>query len=179
MMRKILSGVVVALMIPVTVATAAAAAPPPEVDVCHHDAETETYHRISVSSRSAHAHEAHGDGVPGGDVPGMDGAVFDEGCGIVEASLAEAGCFGNVNGSVYFATDGTNPQMTPGSTPYYSDPDCTQYLGSINSIRAFVWDVDVDAARLTCIDDLGGGSTGGTQHPNLFLCINPPPSASA
>lgn len=55
-----------------------------KVDVCHYVAGTDTYKLISVGAPALSAHLRHGDGVPGGEVPGADVlSVFDEDCAIV------------------------------------------------------------------------------------------------
>ncbi len=51
----------------------------PKVDVCHLHPK-KGWSLRSVTERSVSRHLAHGDGVPGGDVPGMAGYVFNEGC---------------------------------------------------------------------------------------------------
>lgn len=64
---------------------AALGAPPERVPVCHFTADAASDgHRwtlIEVSVKTLDKHLAHGDGIPGGEVPGRnDAAVFDEDC---------------------------------------------------------------------------------------------------
>ena len=52
-----------------------------KVDICHYEAESDSFKRISVSENAEQKHFAnHGDGNPGGEFPSMDGYVFDEEC---------------------------------------------------------------------------------------------------
>lgn len=74
------SALVAAAVVVMASATAAMAAPMPKVDVCHLDADSGMFSLISVSQNALDAHMRHGDGLPGGDVPGMAGYGFDESC---------------------------------------------------------------------------------------------------
>ena len=57
-----------------------------KVEICHLDDDTDTYKLLSLSAPAAARHVAHGDGSPGGAVPGMDGHIFDEStCAVVTA----------------------------------------------------------------------------------------------
>ena len=62
-----------------------------KVQVCHSDDEG-VFRVISISDRAYENHVAHGDAVPGGDVPGMPNHVFDDSCVpvLVESNLAVA-----------------------------------------------------------------------------------------
>ena len=62
----------------------AVAAPADKVDVCHREGNG-SYHLINVSENALPAHLAHGDGLPDGPVPGMEGKKFDENCNVVDA----------------------------------------------------------------------------------------------
>jgi hypothetical protein len=48
------------------------------VAVCHYD--DDAYKLITVAAPAVAAHLRHGDGLPGGAVPGPEGYVFDEAC---------------------------------------------------------------------------------------------------
>jgi hypothetical protein len=74
--KSVLVFVVVALLV---ISGTALAAPAEKVDICHLD-EYGTYHLINVSGNAVPAHVAHGDGFPGGPVPGMPGYEFGEDC---------------------------------------------------------------------------------------------------
>ena len=50
-----------------------------KVDVCHLDDEG-NYKLLSIAGPALQAHLNHGDGLPGGDVPGMENHVFDGDC---------------------------------------------------------------------------------------------------
>ena len=61
-----------------TLPTASAAA---KSDVCHYDADADTYHLINIADRAIDAHIAHGDARPGETVPGSNGDfAFDDAC---------------------------------------------------------------------------------------------------
>lgn len=78
-------------MIPIALLAGAVSLPagpvgagPALTTVCHVRGSGD-YAPLTVASRSAAAHERHGDGVPGGPVPGADSMVFDETCRPVAA----------------------------------------------------------------------------------------------
>ena len=109
MTRRVLGGLsaAVAVLVGVTfVGSSASAGPPAKVAVCHLDAESGTYKAISIPERAAQAHLRHGDGIPGGNVPGSEGAFeFDDDCGQVATIPTE------------FAVAYTNLDGTPGYDP--------------------------------------------------------------
>jgi len=51
-----------------------------KVDVCHYDADLDTYKLINIAQPAVNAHEKHGDGFPGEAVPGEVNYVFDDSC---------------------------------------------------------------------------------------------------
>lgn len=58
---------------------------PTKVEICHFTADdapdAQQWRLLEASSRALAVHEAHGDGFPGGEVPGTNGQfVFDENC---------------------------------------------------------------------------------------------------
>lgn len=57
-----------------------------KVAVCHSD-DDGTFRLIEVGAPALPAHIRHGDGAPGGAVPGRPGFVFDEACAPVPAAL--------------------------------------------------------------------------------------------
>lgn len=64
---------------------AALGAPPERIQVCHFTADAvpdgHRWNPVQVSVKSLDRHLAHGDGIPGGEVPGSNGAAFfDEHC---------------------------------------------------------------------------------------------------
>ena len=61
--------------------------PTPKVDVCH--LGDEGYQLINISENALPAHRRHGDGLPGGTVPGMPGMVFGSDCSIENVPLVE------------------------------------------------------------------------------------------
>lgn len=76
-----------------------------KTDVCHFDADTNTYHLMTVSVAAMANHLAHGDAVPGDAVPGMDGYELGPNCEIVvvpQLSCPTEGTIGETLGSVWF-----------------------------------------------------------------------------
>lgn len=51
-----------------------------KVEVCHYDADADVFSLISIADPAFDAHITHGDGVPGGDVPGQANFTFDDTC---------------------------------------------------------------------------------------------------
>jgi hypothetical protein len=109
-------GSVAVLLASAVFATPAAAAGT-KVEVCHLG-DDGGFHLISISQHALDAHLAHGDGMVGDGVPGMDGFVFDENCSPVEApdsSPLAAGCYGSAtaHSDFYFSGDfGQVPNVT-------------------------------------------------------------------
>lgn len=63
---------------------------PNKMDICHLD-DLGRYRLLNVSSKAWKAHEAHGDGIPGGQVPGEpEGVIFDDDC---QFATATCPCF--------------------------------------------------------------------------------------
>jgi hypothetical protein len=64
------------------------------VDVCHLNGTGE-YNKITVADAAFETHLAHGDGEIGGDVPGLDGYIFDENCEpeLIEVVVDVCPCF--------------------------------------------------------------------------------------
>ncbi len=82
-MRRLLTTVLAVVTVGLLMAPAVGAGQE-KVEVCHLEGTGE-FHLIAVADPSFDAHVAHGDGTPGGDVPGVPGYVFDEACETVEA----------------------------------------------------------------------------------------------
>jgi hypothetical protein len=61
----------------------------PKVQVCHRTGNG-SFHLISIGAPAEPAHLAHGDGKPGGPVPGQAGSVFGPTCAITTASAPPA-----------------------------------------------------------------------------------------
>jgi hypothetical protein len=55
-----------------------------KVDVCHRTTDG-SFTKITIADAAYETHVAHGDGVVGGPVPGMEGYGFDDACGLVQA----------------------------------------------------------------------------------------------
>ena len=53
------------------------------IGICHLSEETGLFHMIEVSTNATEAHLAHGDGLPGGTIPGRPGQGFGVSCEIV------------------------------------------------------------------------------------------------
>lgn len=65
-----------------------------KVQVCHKSGNG-TFHLITISVNAQPAHIAHGDGLPGDLVPGMDGFIFGPNCTPTPAPPPEiaVGCY--------------------------------------------------------------------------------------
>lgn len=74
------SGALVLSAVVLLPATAEAKATPSKTAICHYDKTSGTWALISVSTSSVASHMKHGDGLPGGAVPGQSGNVFDASC---------------------------------------------------------------------------------------------------
>jgi hypothetical protein len=83
MKRKLILSIALGLVGSFFVAGLAFAEQATKVDVCHREGNG-SYHLINISENALPAHLNHGDGRPGGPVPGMEGKKFDEKCNIVE-----------------------------------------------------------------------------------------------
>jgi hypothetical protein len=85
---------------------------PTKVEICHLNADgapdTSEWELLEVVGKAVDAHLAHGDGFPGGEVPGTDGQfVFDENCVPQAAELIFAVAYTDMN-----TTDGGyNPDV--------------------------------------------------------------------
>jgi hypothetical protein len=90
MKKRILLVFVLSLVIALLASGIAIAAPPAKVDVCHSEGNG-SYHLINISENALPAHLAHGDGLPGDPVPGMEGKKFAGDCSIVDAVTVEPG----------------------------------------------------------------------------------------
>jgi hypothetical protein len=75
---------------------------PPKVDVCHSTGSGK-YILINISERALPAHLAHGDGLPGDPVPGMDGMIFGPDCSVQSAPLSG---YGVIESALLFYGDG-------------------------------------------------------------------------
>lgn len=76
-----------ALSVPATAIAASnrpPSTPPGKTSICHYDKTTGTWALLSVSSQSVAQHMKHGDGIPGGAVPGQAGKVFSASCAPVD-----------------------------------------------------------------------------------------------
>ena len=167
---RLLTALVVALLGVGIAAGPAAAAPPERVDICHRHAPSDSFRLMTVSSSSLSAHEDHGDGVPGGPVPGTD-ATFDEECRPVHGNpYAKAGCFEARTAGYFFLTDGTSPQLLPPEITFYGDADCTQARLVSRSAHANVWEATQADAADACIAAGGQGVVHLQGEPNLWAC---------
>ena len=88
----------------------------PKVAICHRYFEDGRvkYELQSVSSSSVPTHLAHGDGLPGGVIPGTAGAVFTSRCAVDRAPLVS---------NQSFSIDENSLAATPVGAIVFSDPD--------------------------------------------------------
>lgn len=114
-MKKFLKVVLFVFIFALTVTTTFAK-PASKVNICHREDERGVYHLINVSENAQPAHMTHGDGIPGGNVPGMDYKKFANDCTIP-------------NLATFIGTDSL----------YYNCPDvCSSVYGS--GAISFTWD---------------------------------------
>ena len=72
---------------------------PAKVAVCHYDDDAGAFRLIEVGAPALPAHVRHGDGVPGGAVPGQEGSTFDAACAPVAVDPPFT-CLAGVRGTV-------------------------------------------------------------------------------
>ena len=80
--RRAPTALLVSMLLSIGVAGTALAAKPTKVQLCHLNPRTETWSLITVVEKKVAAHLAHGDGMPGGAVPGVGGATFGDDCSV-------------------------------------------------------------------------------------------------
>ena len=111
-----------------------------KVDVCHREGNG-SFHLINVSGNALPAHLAHGDGQPGGGVPGDPNKEFDGACGQVDVgprttSVGAEACGQTINlscpsGTVISVTQGLYGQnCVSGSYTGDNNPDKTAHLAA-------------------------------------------------
>ena len=89
-MKRILVAVLAASLMAVVLLPSAAVAKGPKVDVCHQTGNG-SYHLINISAKAVSKHNKHGDGVPGGWVPGMVGdKFFGNNCQVITCTYSLA-----------------------------------------------------------------------------------------
>lgn len=77
-----------------------------KVDVCHR-ALSGSFNLITIAYQAVNAHRAHGDALPGEDVPGAPGLKFDATCAQVRASSCP--CNFSLQGLAQVGIDGSGP----------------------------------------------------------------------
>jgi Cadherin domain len=93
-----------------------------KVGICHRDFElglAKKYELLTVSTAAVPAHLAHGDGFPGGAIPGTAGAVFTSKCVVNHVPVV---------GAQSFSIDENSLAATPVGTIVSSDPDVGDLL---------------------------------------------------
>lgn len=184
------------LAVGATAVSASAANDPGKTNVCHNTGNG-SFHLINVSNSAVPALLAHGDGLPGGEVPGVPGSRFDASCAIiVVASCAQIRALNPTAG------DG-NYTIVAGRafTVYCNDMAGTpkEYLSLVNTaptanfsqytaggaapgadVRTSYTKVRLDPATLQVDtnDQTFATSTGFLVHP-LFTPVNSMPYGSA
>ena len=108
-----------------------------KVAVCHSD-DDGTFRLIEVGAPALPAHIRHGDGVPGGAVPGQEGFVFDSACAPVPVEFAA--CFtGNglgFNLTISSLTGSITGTVEPRAIIFDISGDVTDPSGSVASVGA-------------------------------------------
>ena len=121
-----------------------------KVDICHATGNG-SFRLISVSANAVPAHLAHGDGLPGGPVPGMVGFEFDDECNAVEVLQTTT-----VTSAVLdFSSTGAGGQSCPPEYPQVLDA----YLQDVGT------DGDPTVAAHTLYLWVPGATTGTVTYP--------------
>ncbi len=109
-MRRYVAAAATAALLGAFAFPAAGLARGDKTEVCHRShlapSDAPAWLLLSVGAKAAKAHLAHGDGVPGGPVPGIAGQTFDASCGAPRAD----------SGSTTTTTLGTTTTTTLGTT---------------------------------------------------------------
>lgn len=169
-MKKAVFLVLVSVML-LAITLPVSAAPKAKVDICHLNGKG-NYNLINVSENAKDAHLDHGDALPGSDVPGMEGYIFDDYCSVVEAPnpYAKSGCFVAGDPIFHVITDGTSPQLLGALTATYSDNECKNHSGQPTSAKAFIWEGGQVDALAVC-SSAGGTAVYAQLEPNLWACF--------
>jgi hypothetical protein len=134
-LKQIIAPAIIASVAFGTFAGASAAGPergskkttPQKVSMCHVNGEGETT-LISVSARSAFGHAMHGDGMPGTEISGQDGYVYDDDCSPVSTGLA-AGCYDSIS---FYDLEFNGKSATVGNSYFVNSVDgsCSGIAGT-------------------------------------------------
>ena len=103
--RRLLAALTTAALLSIAIGGTAVAAKPTKVALCHFNTRTDSWGLISVNEKKVAAHLDHGDGFPGGPVPGGGGATFDDSCGIAGEATAFAIAWVDRNGNHTYEQD--------------------------------------------------------------------------
>lgn len=132
---------------------------PTKVEICHFNADDDPdapkWQLLEVGGKAVDAHEAHGDGFPGGEVPGTNGQfVFDENCVPQVSELVFAVAYTDMN-----TTDGGyNPDVDVLIAKLIDGPGAARdgILGTGDVVITDKYPKDFDASKF--------GSFQVTQH---------------
>lgn len=91
---------------------------PPKVAMCHVTGNGNA-RLLEISVHAARGHTRHGDAVPGGQVSGDAGLVYDEDCNPVSKGLA-AGCF---DGAFFFDLDYNGDSSSADNSVFHTSFD--------------------------------------------------------
>ena len=104
-----------------------------KVNVCHRSGGG--FHLINVSGNAVKAHLDHGDGLPGGAVPGSTGQVFDANCQVLKKHTlvlvsGASGGIGSLDPSITYtkASGGSGTAVILSLHPYYVALAGAQYV---------------------------------------------------
>jgi hypothetical protein len=174
--------IVPAIMVAVLAAFPAAAASEPKVkvEVCHAN-DDGGFHSIGVAAPALPAHLAHGDGVIGEPVPGMEGYVFAEGCELQEEEPTvpiEPGCYDSETDQIDLEYLG--PADAVGNARFWwsDDGSCSNLVAFSGVAILTAEDLAEATTRCTAIglevvtDPLNGATWGYAGLPaTTWLCI--------
>ena len=156
-MRRYVAAAATAALLGAFAFPAAGLARGDKTEVCHRSrlapSVAPAWLLLSVGGKAAKAHLAHGDGVPGGPVPGIAGQTFDASCG---ASHADSG-------STTTTTLGTTTTTTLSTTTTTTLTSSTCLDGLLGTFDLSVTAINVDdgvtlwsSTDGTCTEDIVG-----------------------
>jgi len=156
-MRRYVAAAATAVLVVAFAVPAAGLVRGEKTEVCHRShlgpSDVPGWLLLSVGGKAAKAHLAHGDGVPGGPVPGVAGQTFDASCGAPPSGSS----------STTTTTLGTTTTTTLASTTTttLASSTCLDGFSVTSDLSVTALNVD-DGATLwsstdgTCTGDIGG-----------------------
>ncbi len=111
---------VVVMLSALFLVSGAAAAPANKIEVCHRLGNG-SFIKININGNAFNAHKAHGDGVPGGAVPGTDDLFFTAACKIATYVVSPSMVFGPMGWGGWSCPSDTPNLVSGGYLPATAD----------------------------------------------------------